>query len=479
MSVLEHLEPKGVFRYFEEMCAIPHGSRNTRAISDWCVEFARAHGLEHYQDEADNVIIIKEATPGYEDAAPMILQGHIDMVCEKDADCPLDMEKDGLDLVVEGNILRARGTTLGGDDGIAVAIGLAALADETLQHPRLEVLLTSDEEIGMLGAAALDASPLQGRQMLNLDSEDEGVFTVSCAGGSEAVCAIPVARAAFAGTVMKVAVSGLAGGHSGVEINKGRANADMLMGRLLRAMAAETELRLVSVDGGLKDNAIPVAAEAFVVAADAEAAKAAAKVLGEAMKREFRVADPGLAVTVGEGETERLPMDADSTRRILCWLTCAPNGVQAMSMDIPGLVQTSLNLGILETHADRVTTSFSVRSSVDSQKRMLHDRICCLARELGGTMEIFGDYPGWEYRPESPLRERMLEVFVEQYGYEPKVEAIHAGLECGLLGGKLPGLDCVSVGPNLKEIHTPRERLEIDSVQRLWAFVVEVLRRSH
>lgn len=479
MSVLEHLEPKGVFRYFEEMCAIPHGSRNTRAISDWCVEFARAHGLEHYQDEADNVIIIKEATPGYEDAAPMILQGHIDMVCEKDADCPLDMEKDGLDLVVEGNILRARGTTLGGDDGIAVAIGLAALADETLQHPRLEVLLTSDEEIGMLGAAALDASPLQGRQMLNLDSEDEGVFTVSCAGGSEAVCAIPVARAAFAGTVMKVAVSGLAGGHSGVEINKGRANADMLMGRLLRAMAAETELRLVSVNGGLKDNAIPVAAEAFVVAADAEAAKAAAKVLGEAMKREFRVADPGLAVTVGEGETERLPMDADSTRRILCWLTCAPNGVQAMSMDIPGLVQTSLNLGILETHADRVTTSFSVRSSVDSQKRMLHDRICCLTRELGGTMEIFGDYPGWEYRPESPLRERMLEVFVEQYGYEPKVEAIHAGLECGLLGGKLPGLDCVSVGPNLKEIHTPRERLEIDSVQRLWAFVVEVLRRSH
>jgi dipeptidase D len=196
------------------------------------------------------------------------------------------------------------------------------------------------------------------------------------------------------------------------------------------------------------------------------------------MRNEYRVTDPGLTVAVSEANAELLPMDEVATRRILCWLTCAPNGVQAMSMDIPGLVQTSLNLGILQTHADKVTTSFSVRSSVDSQKRMLHDRIRCLVEELGGSMEIFGDYPGWEYRPESPLRDRMQEVFVEQYGYEPKVEAIHAGLECGLLSAKLPGLDCVSVGPNLKEIHTPRERLEIDSVQRLWAFVVEVLRRS-
>ena len=478
MSVLEHLEPKGVFHYFEEMCAIPHGSRNTKAISDWCVAFVKEHGLEYYQDDADNVIIIKEATPGYENAAPIILQGHTDMVCEKEADCPLDMEKDGLDLVVEGNILRARGTTLGGDDGIAVAIGLAALAADDLQHPRLEVLLTSDEEIGMLGAEALDASPLQGRQMLNLDSEDEGVFTVSCAGGSEAACTIPVMREAFTGAVLRVNVAGLSGGHSGVEIHKGRANADMLMGRLLRAAAAKTELRLVRVDGGLKDNAIPVAAEGIIVVADAAAASAAVLALGEAMANEYRVSDPGLKVTVQEAAEELLPMDAVSTRRILCWLTCAPNGVQAMSMDIPGLVQTSLNLGILQTHADKVTTSFSVRSSVDSQKRMLHDRIRCLVEELGGSMELFGDYPGWEYRPESPLRERMKEVFEEQYGYEPKVEAIHAGLECGLLSAKLPGLDCVSVGPNLKEIHTPRERLEIDSVQRLWAFVVEVLRRS-
>ena len=306
----------------------------------------------------------------------------------------------------------------------------------------------------------------------------EGVFTVSCAGGSEAACTIPVARAAFDGAVLRVAVAGLAGGHSGVEINKGRANADMLMGRLLRAMAAKTELRLVSVDGGLKDNAIPVAAETVVVVADAEAAKTAAETLGAAMRNEYRVTDSGLTVVVSETKAELLPMDEVSTRRILCWLTCAPNGVQAMNMDIPGLVQTSLNLGILQTHAEKVTTSFSVRSSVDSQKRMLHDRIRCLVEELGGSMEIFGDYPGWEYRPESPLRDRMQEVFVEQYGYEPKVEAIHAGLECGVFAAGLSGLDCIAIGPQLYDVHTIHEKLSISSLERIYQILLNLLKAS-
>lgn len=478
MPVLDHLEPNSVFRFFEELCAIPHGSRNTRAVSDWCVEFAKARGLEYYQDSANNVIIIREAAPGYEAAAPVILQGHLDMVCEKEPDCAKDMAREGLDLAVDGDLVYARGTTLGGDDGIAVAMALAVLDDPSIPHPRLEVVLTTEEEIGMLGAAALGTAPLRGRQLLNLDSEEEGVFTVSCAGGSLTRCALPVTREPFAGTALMVRVSGLAGGHSGAEIHKGRANADVLLGRVLRAMAAETELRLVSAAGGLKDNAIPVQAEAVAVTAAADRAKAAAAALAEALKGEYRAADPGLTVELLPTKTVELPMDGASTRRALCLLACAPNGVQEMSHDIPGLVQTSLNLGILETGAAELSAVFCVRSSVASRKEMLHDRLRCLTEALGGTVDISGDYPAWEYCRDSALRERMVEVFREQYGHDPRIEAIHAGVECGLLCGKLPGLDCVSIGPDLTEIHTPRERMSISSVQRVWAFVLEVLRRS-
>lgn len=478
MAVLDQLEPKNVFRFFEEMCAIPHGSYNTKAVSDWCVAFAKARGLEHYQDEMNNVILIKEASAGYEEAEPVILQGHLDMVCEKAPGCEKDMAREGLDLAVEGDYIYAEGTTLGGDDGIAVAMALAALDDDSLPHPRLEVILTTEEEVGMDGAMALDVSPIRGRKMLNLDSEAEGIFTVSCAGGSMAACGLPVARAPFGGDILRVRVEGLTGGHSGAEIHKGRANASMLLGRLLLAMAAETELRLVSADGGLKDNAIPVAAEAVVAAADGRKAKAAAERMAACFQVEYRRSDPMLTVTAEEAAAAWLPMDAASTERTLCLLACAPNGVQTMSQDIHGLVQTSLNLGILKTEENAVTASFCIRSSVDSEKEMLKDRLACLLAQLGGRVSFSGEYPGWAYRPDSPLRELMTEVYREQYGREPKVEAIHAGLECGLLAGKLPGLDCVSIGPDLLEIHTPREKMSISSVQRVWAFVREVLKRS-
>lgn len=478
MSVLDQLEPNKVFRYFEQLCAIPHGSRNTKAVSDWCVAFARERGLEHYQDDFHNVIIIREATPGYEAAEPVILQGHLDMVCEKEPGCPKDMEREGLDLAVEGGFVIARGTTLGGDDGIAVAMALAILDDASIPHPRLEVVLTTEEEIGMLGAAALDVSPLRGRHLLNLDSEAEGVFTVGCAGGSLTKCTLPVKREPFAGEALRLTVSGLTGGHSGAEIHQGRANAALLLGRLLRAMAAAAELRLVSASGGAKDNAIPVAAEAVVTAADGASARAAFTAMAEQLKKEYRVTDPALEVAVTDTDAAELPMDGDSTRRALCFLTCAPNGVQEMSREIPGLVQTSLNLGILDTGSGELSAAFCVRSSIASQKEMLHDRLRCLTEALGGTVDISGDYPAWEFRPDSALRERMTEVFREQYGHEPKIEAIHAGVECGLLCGKLPDLDCVSIGPDLEEIHTPRERMSIASVQRVWAFVLEVLKRS-
>ena len=477
MEILERLEPRGVFRFFEELCAIPHGSGNTKGVSDWLMAFARERKLEAYQDQLNNVIIIKEATPGYENAEPVLLQGHMDMVCEKAPGCAKDMDKEGLDLAVEGDTVYARGTTLGGDDGIAVAMALAILDAEGIPHPRLEAVFTVDEEIGMLGAVGMeDVSMLRGRRMLNLDSEVEGVFTVSCAGGNLTKCTLPVCRETFGAEFLTVTVGGLRGGHSGVEIDKGLGNACMLLGRVLTACGRETALRLVSVSGGLKDNAIPREASAVVAAADAREIRAVCARLDAELKNEYRTTDPEVFVSVRDGGAG-LPMDEDSTRRILAFLTCAPNGIQAMSADIPSLVQTSLNLGILTTGDETVDASFCVRSSVDSQKQMLVERLECLTETLGGSVGVFGDYSGWEYRSDSPLRELLVEVFTEQYGHAPKIEAIHAGVECGIFAGKLPGLDCVSMGPDLTEIHTCRERLHIASVQRLWAMVLETLKR--
>ena len=477
MPILEHLQPQAVFAQFEQLCAIPHGSGNTKAISDYLVRFAAARGLRHIQDAHNNVIIFCPGTSGYEAAAPVILQGHMDMVCEAAPDCTKDMTREGLDLFVDGGTIGARGTTLGGDDGIAVAMALAILDADDIPHPPLEVVLTVDEETGMLGADALDASVLQGRTMLNIDSEDEGILTVSCAGGNVSVCTLPVTRAAFSGTALAVTVGGLLGGHSGAEIDKGRGNANQLLGRVLYAAGARTALRIVRVDGGLKDNAIPRESRAVIIAADPGAAQAAVADMDAALRHEYAAADPDVFVRAEPVQPQMPPMDAASTQRTVCMLCCLPNGIQAMSQDIPGLVQTSLNLGILTTDERCVQASFCVRSSVATQKEMLVARLRCLMAQLGGSVDVSGDYPAWEYRKDSPLRERMIDVFREQYGHDPKVEAIHAGVECGLFAGKLPGLDCVSFGPDLTEIHTCRERMHIASVQRVWRYTLEVLRR--
>ena len=445
MAVLEHLEPGRVFHFFEQMSAIPRGSGNTKAVSDWLAEFARERGLRYQQDALNNIIIFKDASAGYEGAEPVILQGHMDMVCEKAPDCGKDMTREGLDLAIDGDFVYAKGTTLGGDDG-------------------------------MDGAMGIDVSGLKGRRMLNIDSEDEGVFTVSCAGGARMDCVLPVRREAFAAPVQRITVQGLVGGHSGTEIDKGRGNGVQLMGRVLASVAEETELRLVEVCGGLKDNAIPTGAQALI-SANAEVTAEVCRRMTQSLREEYRVTDPDVEVTVEPAETAMLPMDAVSTRRAVCLLVCHPNGVQVMSADIPGLVQTSLNMGILTTGETEVHLSSSVRSSVESQKQMLLQRIACLTAELGGETSTRGEYPGWAYLPESPLRDLMVEVFTDQYGYEPKVEAIHAGLECGLFSAKLPGLDCVSFGPDLKEIHTFREKMSISSVQRVWKMLVELLRR--
>ena len=478
-NILAHLEPKEVFRYFEELAAIPHGSGNTKQIADYCEQFAKDRGLPHARDAHDNVVIIREAAAGYETAAPVLLQGHLDMVCEKAPGCRKDMEKEGLDLAEENGWVYAKGTTLGGDDGIAVAIMLALLAEKELPAPRLECIITSDEEVGMLGAAAWQPTLITGRNMINLDSEEEGIFTVSCAGGNRTYCRLPITREPVTGQAVTVKIAGLVGGHSGVEINKGRANADMLLGRLLTAIRSAMPCRILSVAGGQKDNAIPTEAEAGLFCGDAAALTALAAEWQTRLRHEYAPIEPGLTVTVAAcGEKTADAMTEESADRVLCLLLCVPNGVQAMSGSLPGLVQTSLNLGILTTGEDAVELHFGVRSSLASQKEMLTERLTVLTRQLGGSVEVFGDYPAWEYLAESPLRELMCEVYREQYGAEPKIEAIHAGLECGLLCEKLPGLDCVSIGPEMLEIHTPRERMSVASVGRVWRFVREVLRRS-
>ena len=410
MKVLENLEPKRVFHFFEEMSVIPRGSGNTRAVSDWCADFARARGLEYHQDSDNNIIIIKEATPGYEQAEPMILQGHLDMVCEKEPDCSKDMAKEGLDLEVDGDFVSARGTTLGGDDGIAVAMALAVLDSNDLPHPRLEAVFTVDEEIGLLGAGSLDVSPLKGRRMLNMDSEAEGIFTVSCAGGNNTISLLPLTRAPFAGTALQVTVGGLTGGHSGNEIDKGRANANMLMGRVLQDLAGRTDLRLADVHGGLKSNAIPVESTATIVVADAAAARTGVAEMEETLRNEYHITAPALFLKVEDAAVADTPMDAATTGKAICLLTCLPNGIQAMSPSIEGLVQTSLNLGILTTEADTLRAVSSLRSSVDSQKEMLKRRLAALLAQLGGHVEYEGEYTGWQYQEHSPLRELMVQA---------------------------------------------------------------------
>ncbi len=473
MSALEQLKPSAVFSFFEQLSAIPHGSGNTKAISDWLVGFAKERGLWCRQDEADNVVIKMPASPGRENAAPVILQGHIDMVCEKTAACGKDMTREGIDLVVEGDILRAEGTTLGGDDGIAVAMLLAVLDGAAPEHPPVEAVFTADEEIGLLGAAALDMSVLEGRRLINIDSEEEGIFTVSCAGGARANCRVPLTREAFGGTALRLTVDGLRGGHSGAEIDKGRANASKLLGRVLYALQKQSDYRLCSVRGGMADNVIPVMAEAVLVG-DEKAVRAVVQSMQAALRDEYRTTDPDITLTVAPCAAESQPMSRQSTADVVTFLTCCANGIYAMSA---GLVQTSLNLGILVTEADALKASFSVRSSIGTQKEMLLDMLRCLTERLGGDMGVTGEYPGWAYRADSPLRELMGRVYTEQYGHAPKIEAIHAGLECGLFSGKVEGLDCISIGPDMEGVHTPGEKLHIASTGRTWELLRETLRQ--
>lgn len=481
MKVLDGLEPSRVFHYFEEICGIPHGSGDTKAISDYCLAFARTHGLTCHQDSHNNIIIWKPGTAGYEQSPSVMIQGHLDMVCEKEPDCEIDFAKEGVRLMVEGGVISARGTTLGGDDGIAVAYVLALLEAEDIPHPPLEIVLTVDEEIGMLGASALDCSPITSRILLNLDSEEEGYLLVSCAGGVTAKAQLPVEYEQREGIVLKIQVSGLQGGHSGVEIDKGRGNACQLLGRALYTMQKTVPFSIITLEGGLKDNAIPREAFAAVLVEEEEnvaVAEDCLQNLSRKLQHEYRITDPDVKVTCIRCEQKGAQaMTSSSTKRVTAALLNLPGGIQRMSFDVEGLVQTSLNLGIMKTEERQVAFSYSVRSSVESEKEALVDQMVCLMEQLGGTVSCSGEYPAWEYRQDSPLRELMSEIFEEQYGRKPVIQALHAGVECGIFAGKLPGLDCVSFGPDMKDIHTPKESMDAASVQRTWEYLLEILRR--
>ena len=480
MSVLENCQPKKVFAFFEELCAIPHGSHNTKAISDYCVAFAKSRGLAVEQDAHNNVIIRKAASVGFEHAPTVILQGHLDMVCVKDADCPKDMAQEGLDLMVEGDFVRAEGTSLGGDDGIAVAMALAILDDDTLPHPALEALFTVDEEVGMLGAMALDFSTLKGRWLINIDSEEEGIITVGCAGGTTLDCLLPLHREERRGVCCTVTLAGFKGGHSGTEIHKGRASATALLGRLLQEMASAAPYGLVTLQGGTVGNAIPCTAEATLVASagDVAALQAACAQCAAALCHEYAVTDGDMNITFAAGEESTVSaVDAAGTNAAVFALAQLPQGVVTMSQDIAGLVQTSLNLGVLTMSENEMKMRFTIRSSVESQKLWLRHRLEGFMAFVGGKAEVVTDYPGWEFRRDSAFRELVVACYREQYGAEPEVAAIHAGLECGILCGKAPDLDCVSIGPDIHDIHSPQERLSISSTQRVYELVLKVLEK--
>ena len=480
MGALDNLEPKSVFHFFEEITQIPHGSNNVQKISDYLVKFAKDRNLDYIQDEARNVIIFGNATKGYEDKEPIILQGHMDMVAVHDANYDIDMITQPLKPMTDGKKIWAEGTSLGGDDGIAVAYCLALLDSKTIPHPRLEVVITTNEETGMDGAFAIDLSPLKGRKLINIDSETEGVLLTSCAGGARFYAKLPVARVSKSGVAYDIEVSGLLGGHSGTEIIKEHGNANILLGRILAGLAEKISFSIADINGGVADNAIPVNSKAVIVVSDDVSREVVANAVSEieaVVKNELEIKDPGVKFTVvkiSSGDYECF--DDELTKKVYRLILALPNGIQAMSASVSGLVETSLNLGVLSTKDNTVSLEYAVRSSVDSSKDLLLKKLEYVATAFGADFEITSSYPGWPFKSDSKLREHMVAVFKSMYGHEPRIEALHAGVECGLFSKKLEGLDCISIGPDMEGVHTTAEKLSVESAARTFEYLCEVLK---
>ena len=480
-GILKGLKPEKVFGFFEYLSSVPHGSGNTGPISELCVKFAEERGLRYYKDDVNNVIIYKPATPGCENAPTVILQGHLDMVCTKTPDNDLDMAKEGPRLMTDGEWVWADRSSLGGDNAIGVATAMAILDDDTAVHPAIEALFTIDEETSLVGAGKLDASNLKGKMLINLDSEEEGVFTVSCAGGMRCDSSIPVIREAVSEeeySCFEVKVGGLMGGHSGADINRGRGNACKLLARFLYEAQDALDVRLADIGGGDFDNVIPKTARARVAVknGDCEQFVELAKKYDVIFKNELGPSDPGVALSVTPAKSENDPASAESTRTALAALFATPNGIQKMSRTIANFVQTSLNLGVLRMSENFLTFSCSIRSSVYTEKYETLSVVRAIVEACGGTTAMRGEYPAWEYKEESALREVALEAYRRVYGGEARVEGIHAGLECGVFAEKIEGLDAISFGPDLRDVHSVRERLNAPSTARMYELVKEMLK---
>jgi dipeptidase D len=475
--MLENLQPKPVFLYFEELTRIPRCSGSEKQASDYLVGFAKERKLEVVQDKALNVIIKKPGTAGYEKSPAVIIQGHMDMVCEKSKGSRHDFSKDPISLKVEGDFLRADGTTLGADNGIGVAYGLALLDSADIPHPPLELLVTTSEETGMKGAFALKTDHLTGKTLLNIDAEEEGVLYVSCAGGVDVVCEFDTRWEDATGGALDLEVSGLKGGHSGMEIIQQRANAIKILGRLLDAARTAGEFHLTAISGGSKSNAIAREAHATVTA-DAPVLgkiKSIVDAMSGDLKAEYATVDPDIGIGAAPADKVARRLDKVSTEKLVSFLMIAPNGVQSMSKELEGLVESSLNLGVLETSGESVKITVSVRSCVGSIREEIARRVEALAGLVGATSARTGMYPAWEYEADSPIRDLCVRVYKQVTGRDAQIQAIHAGLECGLLREKLPQTDMISFGPNLYNVHTPDEHLSIGSVANTWGFVKAIL----
>lgn len=477
-TVLSGLKPERVFDYFEEICRIPHGSYNESAIAAYLCAFAEKKGLVYRQDALHNVLIRKKASSGYENEPVVMLQGHTDMVCVKRGDKVHDFLRDPIGLTVQNGWISANGTTLGADDGIAVAMMLAILDDDTLCHPELECLFTVQEEVGLGGASGFDYSDIRASLLYNLDSEEEGIGTVSCAGGIRVDIRRPVSTEETESAYAAVRVCGLKGGHSGAEIHLPRGNAHRIVGAILASLAERASFRLVSVDGGNMDNAIPAECTAVIAVADADEAcvRQALSELCDAQAAVLSRDDREKGTVTAEwGRGTVKVMTPEDTRAVLGILNLTPNGVATMCEDMPGLVESSCNMGVLNTDADCVSFGFLARASVEERKEELRVKLTQCAQICGASAEYSGAYPGWEYDMHSAAAKKYAAAYERLWGSKPRLEAIHAGLECGIIRHAVKGLDPISIGPDMKDIHTPDERISIPSVERVYQTVCAML----
>ena len=474
----EELEPKKVFSYFKQLSAIPRGSGNERAAAEFVRDTALSLGHEAEIDGANNVLIRAKATPGYEDKAPVLLQGHLDMVCEANRGTKHDFLKDPIELVLDGEILRANGTTLGADDGVSEATALAILASDDVPHPALECLFTTDEENGMTGMREFDPSKLTARRLINIDSAGEGEATVSCAGGvrSHILFAGEKTPPDDGSSVLHIEVAGLAGGHSGEDIHLGRKNAIAETARILWAGSKASPLRIVSFAGGNRDNAIPRECSAVVAVRDPGAFRAAADEEIRKIAAECVPEDGNFRAEIESAEAGPA-FGWERSLDLLTLLRNLPNGVHGMSKAVPGLVETSSNLAVVREEEDGLKIVVSSRSSVETRLDDMQNRVECAAHPAGASVSHAGRYPGWDPMSDSPLQRLYRETWKDCFGTEAKIVGIHAGLECGLLKSRIPDMDIISIGPDIRNLHSPDETLNVGSLSRLYRLVCEMLRR--